>query len=219
MLDFMQVISDRVERLDTSDDPLWSLERNARLIVRDDWKEVLEEEIVNDLGKQRTYHGISVRDLMRAIRNKRNHYNELTEEVKRLLGAIPIDYCKFWLTRFPHLPSHAYHVMQMCSRESTFGRFFVRYFTFTKPSYLFEKSLDNHDLVELQKRVKIENAAANSKKWFEQKQGQQQSNGWSYVNNSKSKRGFYNFKMKNGGNGGGNIERRGSGSSTKECDE
>lgn len=70
MLDFMQVISDRVERLDTSDDPLWSLERNAKFIVRDDWKEVLEEEIVNDLGKQRTYHGISVRDLMRAIRNK-----------------------------------------------------------------------------------------------------------------------------------------------------
>lgn len=76
MLDFMQVISDRVERLDTSDDPLWSLERNAKFVVRDDWKEVLEEEIVNDLGKQRTYHGISVRDLMRAIRNKVRRLND-----------------------------------------------------------------------------------------------------------------------------------------------
>lgn len=93
----------------------------------------------------------------------------------------------------------------------------MRYFTFTKPSYLFDKSLDNHELVELQKRVKIENATANSKKWFEQKQGGQQSNGWSYVNNSKSKRGFYNFKMKNsGGSGGGNIERRGSGGSNSK---
>lgn len=128
-----------------------------------------------------------------------------------------MDYCKFWLTKFPRLLTHAYHVMQSCSRESTFNRFYVRYYTFTKPSYLFDKSLDNHELVELQKRLKIENAAANNKKWFEQKQNGS-SGGWNHVGGSgKSKRGFYNFKVKNGG--GGNIERRGSSESTKECDE
>lgn len=108
----------------------------------------------------------------------------------------------------------------MCSKESAFNRFYIRYYTFTKPSYHFDKSLDNHELVELQKRLKIEIAAANSKKWFDQKQ---QNGGWSYVNgsksvNNKSKRGFYNFKTKSAS---GNIERRGSGGSggAKDCDE
>lgn len=104
----------------------------------------------------------------------------------------------------------------MCSKESAFNRFYIRYYTFTKPLYHFDKSLDNHELVELQKRVKIENAVANSKKWLEQKQ---QNGGWSYVKNNgnnKSKRGFYNFKTKSG-----NIERRGSNGSAgdKNCDE
>jgi hypothetical protein len=139
-----------------------------------------------------------------------------------------MEYCKYWLTRFPHLPSHAYHVMQKHQRDSTFNRFFVRYFNFTSPAYHSDQSLDNHELVELQKRVKIEMAAANNKKWFDQKHNQNQQvvveGGWRSVgnksnnnnNNNKSKRGFYNFKNKNAG---GVIERRGSGSSTKECDE
>lgn len=70
MLDFLQSVSDRVEKLNTGEEPLWSLERNAQMVVRDDWKTIIDEEIVNDLGRQRTYHGISVRDLLRAIRNK-----------------------------------------------------------------------------------------------------------------------------------------------------
>ena len=92
MLDFMQVISDRIEKLDTSDDPLWSLERNARMVVRGDWKEVLEDVIVNDLGKQRTYHGTSVRDLMRAIRNKVGW--KFLEQVLKILAQSLIFYHK-----------------------------------------------------------------------------------------------------------------------------
>ncbi|KAL7015844.1 hypothetical protein ACKWTF_016695 [Chironomus riparius] len=70
LLDFLQTVSDRIEKLHIRDEPLWTLERNARMVVKDDWKQVIEEEILNDLGKQRTYQGISVRDLMRAMRNK-----------------------------------------------------------------------------------------------------------------------------------------------------
>lgn len=70
LLDFLQNVSDRVEKLNINEEPCWSLERNAKLIVRDNWLEILDSEIVSDLGTQRTYHGISVRDLLRAIRNK-----------------------------------------------------------------------------------------------------------------------------------------------------
>ena len=70
LLDFLQTVSDRIEKLHVRDEPLWTLERNARMVVKDDWKQVIDEEILNDLGKQRTYQGISVRDLMRAMRTK-----------------------------------------------------------------------------------------------------------------------------------------------------
>jgi serine/threonine-protein kinase/endoribonuclease IRE1 len=176
LLDFLQNISDRVERLNTNQEPLWTLERNARFIVKDDWKSQLDVEIINDLGRQRTYHSISVRDLLRAMRNKRNHYMELSDEVKDIFGTIPIDYANYWLNKFPYLPSHAYHVMQMCAKEPTFAKFYVRYFTFTKPDYLSNHNLDNYELLGLVQKLKDE---INDQK---------------YYNRVGNKRGSYNFK-------------------------
>lgn len=70
ILSFLQDVSDRIEKLDIYTDPLRALEKNARLIVRDDWSSHLDEGITEDLRKYRGYHTISVRDLMRALRNK-----------------------------------------------------------------------------------------------------------------------------------------------------
>jgi serine/threonine-protein kinase/endoribonuclease IRE1 len=71
ILSFLQDVSDHVEKLkNIHADPLKTLERNATFVVRDDWKSHLEEEIVEDLKKHRDYHSISVRDLLRALRNK-----------------------------------------------------------------------------------------------------------------------------------------------------
>lgn len=70
ILGFLQDISDRIEKLDLYTDPLRNLERNARLIVRDDWFLHLDDFITEDLKKYRGYHSISVRDLLRALRNK-----------------------------------------------------------------------------------------------------------------------------------------------------
>lgn len=70
ILSFLQDVSDRIEKLDIYTDPLKSLERNARFIVRDDWSWHLDEGITEDLRKYRGYHGVSVRDLLRALRNK-----------------------------------------------------------------------------------------------------------------------------------------------------
>lgn len=70
ILSFLQDVSDRIEKLDIYTDPLRSLERNAHLVVRDDWSLHLDEGITDDLRKYRGYHGVSVRDLLRALRNK-----------------------------------------------------------------------------------------------------------------------------------------------------
>lgn len=70
ILSFLQDVSDRVEKALPSLDPLKTLEKNAQLIVKDDWSLQLESEITNDLRKFRGYQGGSVRDLLRALRNK-----------------------------------------------------------------------------------------------------------------------------------------------------
>jgi serine/threonine-protein kinase/endoribonuclease IRE1 len=70
ILSFFQDISDRIEKLDVNTDPLRILERNAAIIIRENWKDHLDESLREDLRKHRDYLSISVRDLLRALRNK-----------------------------------------------------------------------------------------------------------------------------------------------------
>ena len=43
---------------------------NYRRVVRDDWRLHIDVEVATDLRKYRSYRGESVRDLLRALRNK-----------------------------------------------------------------------------------------------------------------------------------------------------
>lgn len=63
-------VSDRVEKSDYSVEPLRTLEKNSKFIVNNDWNLHLDNIITADLHKYRGYHGNSVRDLLRALRNK-----------------------------------------------------------------------------------------------------------------------------------------------------
>lgn len=66
----LQDVSDRIEKIDFQHDPLKTLEKNSKYITRDDWNLHLDESITSDLRKYRAYQGNSVRDLLRALRNK-----------------------------------------------------------------------------------------------------------------------------------------------------
>lgn len=70
ILSFLQDVSDRVEKEDLSTAPLKELERNAKFVVKNDWSDHLDPEVTADLRRYRGYHGFSVRDLLRALRNK-----------------------------------------------------------------------------------------------------------------------------------------------------
>lgn len=61
-----------VEKEDLIRAPLQELERNAKYVVKNDWSEHLHSEVISDLRRYRGYHGFSVRDLLRALRNKVN---------------------------------------------------------------------------------------------------------------------------------------------------
>lgn len=70
ILAFFQDVSDRVEKDTTESAVLQSLERAAHDVVRGSWRIHLEEVVMQDLRRHRTYQGRSVRDLLRALRNK-----------------------------------------------------------------------------------------------------------------------------------------------------
>jgi len=71
-LNFLQEASDRFE-IEPRDPPshlLQLLETNAKLVVSNDWYKVIDRALLNNLGKYSKYNGESVRDLLRALRNK-----------------------------------------------------------------------------------------------------------------------------------------------------
>ena len=78
----------------------------------------------SDLYKYRKYKPDSVRDLLRAMRNKRHHYRELPEDLKTTLGDIPDGYMNYFSSRFPRLLLHTYTIMRVCQIESVFKQYF-----------------------------------------------------------------------------------------------
>lgn len=81
-------------------------------------------ELQNDLRKFRTYKGQNVRDLLRAMRNKKHHYRELPEEVKNSLGAVPDQFVCYFTSRFPKLLTHTYYAMMCCKQERVFHQYY-----------------------------------------------------------------------------------------------
>lgn len=65
-----QDVSDRVEKDDPVSPALRALESGAPRVVQDDWRLHIDVEVATDLRKYRSYRGDSVRDLLRALRNK-----------------------------------------------------------------------------------------------------------------------------------------------------
>lgn len=59
-----------MEKAEPKDYVFRELENDGEKIVLYDWKAHIHEEVASDLKKYRSYHGSSVRDLLRALRNK-----------------------------------------------------------------------------------------------------------------------------------------------------
>ena len=71
--------------------------------ARGDFLRALPGEFKDTMAKQRRYKGDSVLDLLRALRNKKNHYEDMPENVKEKVGPLPAGYLGFWTRRFPSL--------------------------------------------------------------------------------------------------------------------
>ncbi|KAJ8264092.1 hypothetical protein GJAV_G00145060 [Gymnothorax javanicus] len=110
-LQFFQDVSDRIEKEPLDGPIIRQLERGGRAVVQGDWREHITVPLQTDLRKFRSYKGGSVRDLLRAMRNKKHHYRELPKEVQETLGSIPDEFVSYFTSRFPHLLQHTYRAM------------------------------------------------------------------------------------------------------------
>lgn len=107
-LDFLCHVSDgfEFEPRDPPSSALVQLESYGPDIIQNegsDFLRLLPREFRDTLGKQRKYNGDKVLDLLRALRNKKNHYEDIPESIKEKLGGFPSGYLSFWTTRFPNL--------------------------------------------------------------------------------------------------------------------
>ncbi|XP_076451034.1 serine/threonine-protein kinase/endoribonuclease IRE1-like [Babylonia areolata] len=123
-LAFFQDVSDRIEKEEETSPVVENLEKNGLFVVKFDWRKAITVELQNDLRRFRTYKGRSVRDLLRAMRNKKHHYRELPEEVKASLGRVPDEFVQYFTSRFPRLLMHVYTAMEICKDESTLRQYY-----------------------------------------------------------------------------------------------
>ncbi|KAF6202382.1 hypothetical protein GE061_004781 [Apolygus lucorum] len=144
-LTFLQDVSDRVEKETVEGTVLQRLEEGGEAVCCGDWKQFIDPEVSEDLGKYRSYRGDSIRDLLRALRNKKHHYRELNPIAQEKLGPSAESYITYWLTRFPLLLYHAWSSMQFLRTEPAFAQYYDPVFTFPchksnhLPGWFFEK--------------------------------------------------------------------------------
>ncbi|KAG2159369.1 uncharacterized protein EDB93DRAFT_1245174 [Suillus bovinus] len=127
-LNFLQDASDRFEIMcrDPRDENLIILETGAFDVLGQDWHARLDKVFIENLGKYRKYDGKSVQDLLRALRNKKHHYQDLPDHVKRHLGPMPEGFLSYFTRRFPRLFMHVHGVISntpLC-HESMFRTYF-----------------------------------------------------------------------------------------------
>ncbi|CAG0897546.1 unnamed protein product [Darwinula stevensoni] len=133
--DFFQDASDRVEKAEKAEkakkerdksDLLKNLESGSAGIVQENWLKNLGPAFVDDLQKTRrqAYDGRSVKDLLRAVRNKVSHLQDLPKEVQEEVGDNRDKFIRFWIACFPLLLPHVWLVMQAVKHEPMFQQYF-----------------------------------------------------------------------------------------------
>ncbi|XP_035875991.1 serine/threonine-protein kinase/endoribonuclease IRE2 [Phyllostomus discolor] len=119
-LQFFQDVSDWLEKESEQGPLVMALEAGGSIVVRGNWHKHISVPLQSDLRRFRSYKGTSVRDLLRAMRNKKHHYRELPSEVRQALGNIPDSFVQYFTDRFPQLLLHTHHAMRSCASESLF---------------------------------------------------------------------------------------------------
>lgn len=116
-ISFLCDVSDRIESEGTTSDgnlpqsfitKLLAIERKASEVVGTAWDALLDDALVSNVQRFRTYDPSSVRDLLRLLRNKHHHFDELPEALKEKMGSSSAGLLRYFEARFPGLLIHCY---------------------------------------------------------------------------------------------------------------
>jgi serine/threonine-protein kinase/endoribonuclease IRE1 len=120
-LNFLCDVSDHFEKekREPPSPALQSLEMWAEEVCRGDFLKHLGKDFVESMGKQRKYTGTRLLDLLRALRNKKNHYEDMPDKLKEAVGPLPEGYLSFWSRRFPNLLITCWNVVYDVQWEDT----------------------------------------------------------------------------------------------------
>eukprot|EP00127_Corallochytrium_limacisporum_P005495 Clim_evm12s207 gene=Clim_evmTU12s207 len=111
-MDFLTEVSNQLEGLGKNHELIKVFDEYTSPALGEDWHAALEPEILADLIARRGYNKQSGFHLLRAIRNKRNHYSELSDDLKTIYGSKDDGYVRYWLDRFPLFLTDIYRFVQ-----------------------------------------------------------------------------------------------------------
>lgn len=125
-LEFIIKVSDTVDRVNRKEPSalLDSLESHAAKVHNMDWRSALDQELVDNLGTYRMYGTEKLADLIRAIRNKCRHYDELPKSLQEKIGTFPDGFYKYFNDRFPHLLMELYYFAEQNLKDEYEYRLF-----------------------------------------------------------------------------------------------
>lgn len=93
--------------------------------ISGDWWSKIDQVLIDNIGRYRKYNGKSIRDLLRVIRNKFNHYRDLSVEEQTCLGPLSEGFLNYFTSKFPKLLITTFMFVQKNLRnEPYFKQFF-----------------------------------------------------------------------------------------------
>lgn len=113
-LEFLLKVSDRfeIEKRDPPSPLLLSLENTGHVVHQGDWLARFDQEFIDNLGKYRKYNTGKVMDLLRALRNKYHHFNDMPPELQVQMSPLPTGFYSYFNNKFPKLLMEIYRVVE-----------------------------------------------------------------------------------------------------------
>jgi serine/threonine-protein kinase/endoribonuclease IRE1 len=123
-------LSDHLEFLQTSHPTVRGIEKLSREFkvlekCKNDWSSQLDDVLLSELNKYRKYNLSSISDLMRFIRNKRNHFRDLPKEGQALLSKSSEKFLRYFTLKFKKLTILCFvYVRNNLQNEDLFKSYF-----------------------------------------------------------------------------------------------
>jgi serine/threonine-protein kinase/endoribonuclease IRE1 len=129
-LNFILAVADRIKNRDfLGNAAACKIEEGQERVFGNNWESRLESVVISSLAyrsRNHNYAVYSITELLRAIRNKAAHYDEMSPTAKETYGTYPDGYVNYWTGKFPLLLIHIYVKINQCdlARDPNFSSYY-----------------------------------------------------------------------------------------------